>query len=133
MPRFRVRTLMIAVGVVALLIFSIRIGRQWFHRWSYFHAQAVRLAKFEAKEQANYETERKLASDRAAIRTGLMQTKDFQGLSASEQDRTIDNHVQFHRQIADQSLAASKNWGQQKRDLEQAEMTFWDPFAADVP
>ena len=133
MPRFRVRTLMIAVAVVALFLGSIGPGRRWYRRWSYHHAQAVMYARAEATELRNNARERRAAADKAAIRTGLMKTPDFAARGADEQERLIANVVAFHQQQAVQSRAAARSWSEKRRDSETAAFWAFDPFAPDVP
>jgi hypothetical protein len=95
MPRFRVRTLMIAVAVVAIMMAAIRPARQWYRRWSYHRAEAARFAQFEAKERSNY-TKEDQAADREAVRQGLMASLKFANRPTDEQERIVDNVVEFH-------------------------------------
>ncbi len=133
MPRFRVRTLMFAVGVVALILGSIRPGRQWYRRWSYHRSEAAIFARFERTERLNHARELQAAADRGKIRAGLMKTPEFVARGANEQERIIKNIIAFHRQQAGMSLAAARQWAQKRRDRETAAYWCWDPFAPDVP
>jgi hypothetical protein len=127
--RFRVRTLMIAVGVAALLLASIGPARSWYRRWTYHRAQATIYARLEGTERGNYARESRTSADREAIRRGLMATRDF----AEKSPQDVDRVVEYHRQQAAQSLAAARSWAEKRRDCETAALWCWDPFAPDVP
>ena len=131
--RFRVRSLMFAVGVVALFLGSMRPGRQWYRRWSYHRSQAAMFARFEGRERLNHTRELQSAADRGPIRTGLMKTPEFGARGASEQERIIDNVVAFHKERAGMALASASQWALKRRDSETAAYWCWDPFAPDVP
>jgi hypothetical protein len=133
MPRFHVRTLMIAVGVVALLLGSIEPGQRWYRRWTFYRDQAAVYSRLEGTERRNYARESRASADREAIRRGLMTTQGFAVKSPEEIDRAVDRTVAFHRQQAAQSLAAARDWAEKRRDCETAAFWCWDPFAPDVP
>lgn len=133
MPRFRVRTLMIAVAVVALLIAAIGPGRQWYRRWKHHRAQAAIYARLEGSARTDHAKEGGAAADREAIRRGLMQKPDFAARVSDEQERIIDNVVGFHKHRAEQSLAAARSWAEKRRDSETAAFWAFDPFAQEVP
>jgi len=109
MPRFRIRTLMIAVAIVALAIAAIGPGVAGYRRWAYHRADAVRYAKLEAQELLNQAKERAASNDREAIRADLEKAGEFRGKSREEQEAIIERVAEFHRRQADQSLAAVRN------------------------
>jgi hypothetical protein len=124
---------MIAVAVVALLLAAIGPGRQWFRRWSYYRSQAAMFARAERKARADHALATGASTDREAIRRGLLKTPDFVGSSAGEQERIVENVVEYHRQRAAQANAAAKSWAEKRRDCETAAIWAFDPFAPDVP
>jgi hypothetical protein len=132
MPRFRVRTLMIAVAVVAIIMAAIGPASQWYRRWSYHRSEAARFARLEAKERSNHARENQ-AADREAVRQGLMASLEFTNRPADEQERIVDHVVEFHRRSAAQSLAAARSWAEKRKDSELASFWAFDPFAPDVP
>lgn len=132
MPRFRVRTLMIAVAVVALMIAAIGPAKQWYRRWSYHRSEAARFARFEAKERSNHTRENQ-AADREAVRRGLMASPEFAKRPTDQQERIVNSVVEFHRHNAAQSLAAARSWAEKRKDSESASFWAFDPFAPDVP
>ena len=133
MLRFRVRTLMIAVAIVALLLAAIGPGRQWYRRWSYHRAEAKRFAKFEAKERQNYEQERQRSENPEGIKSWLVNTQGFAGKSPQEIDRAVGQTVEYHKERAAQSLSAAKRWAVQRGDSETAAFWAFDPFAPNAP
>jgi hypothetical protein len=133
MPRFRVRTLMLGVGVVALFLGSIGPVRRCYRCWSYHRSEAAMLGRLERTERLNHTREIQAAADRGKIRASLMKTSDFTARGASEQERIIDNAVEFHRRQAGMSLAAAGQWAEKRQDHETAAIWCWDPFAPDVP
>lgn len=133
MPRFRVRTLMIAVAVVALLITAIGPVKHCYRRWTFHRAQAALYARFEAKERTNHARESRRSADREAIRRGLVRSPDFVAQGAERQEKMVDNGVAYHRQYAAQSLAAARGWAEKRSDCETAAAWAFDPFAPDVP
>jgi Tfp pilus assembly protein PilE len=133
MPRFRIRTLMIVVAVVALLLAAIGPCRQWYRRWSFHRAEAVRFAKLEAQERLNTERERAFSADRGAIRARSMTMPHFAASPPGEREKFIDRVVEFHEQTAEQSQAAARRWAEQRKGSEAAAFWAFDPFAPDAP
>jgi hypothetical protein len=133
MPRFRVRTLMIAVAVVAILLAAIGPGRQWYRRWSYHRSEGARFARLEAAERSTHARENQAAADREAVRQGLRNSPEFANRATDEQERIVDNVVEFHRHNAAQSLGAARSWAEKRKDSESASFWAFDPFAPDVP
>jgi uncharacterized membrane protein YccC len=133
MPRFRVRTLMISVAVVALLLGSIGPGKRGYRRWSYYRSQVAMYSQLEMRERLNRERELINAADRTAIKFRLINSQGLAGKSPQDVDRAIDRVVAFHKQQAAQALDAADRWGRNKRDSRTAAMWCWDPFAPDVP
>jgi hypothetical protein len=131
-PRFRVRTLMIVVGVIAFILGAIGPGRQAYRRWTYHRDQIARFAKFESRERAREASEANLASDREAIRTTLMTTPKFSDMSPEELEKNIDAHVTFHRSTSKQAKLAAEQWAEQRRTSEVAIWSSLDPFAPEV-
>src|SRR5579871_2197796 len=72
MPRFRVRTRMVAVGVVALLLGPMGPVGRCYRRWSYHRSEAAMLGRWEQAERLNLTSEIRAASDRGKIRSNLM-------------------------------------------------------------
>src|SRR4051794_36899225 len=118
MPRFRVRTLMIAVAVVALLLAAIGPGRQWYRRWSYHRAQAAAFARLESKELLNADRERAASADREAIRADLIKLRDFVAKDSEGREWVIDRVAESHKFQAEQALGAARSWAQKRRDSE---------------
>jgi hypothetical protein len=133
LPRFRVRTLMITVAVVALLLAAIGPGRQWYRRWSYYRSESAMFARLEGTARMDHARESQASADREAIRLGLMKSPEFAAMSTDERERIIDNVVASHRQQAEQALAAARSWAEKRRDSETAAIWAFDPFAPDVP
>jgi hypothetical protein len=133
MPRFRVRTLMIAVGVVALLLGMIEPGRQLYRRWSYHRSQAGWCWRLEQRELVRAEQEELLSTKRHSIRATLMQSKDFVVRSPANQDRIIESTVQFHQSQSKEARRAADGWAEKRRLEETAAWWCWDPYAPDVP
>jgi hypothetical protein len=133
MPRFRVRTQMIAVAVVALLLAAIGPGRQVYRRWSYHRAQAATFARLESKELQNAEQERTASADREAIRADLIKLRDFVAKDSEGRERVIDRVAESHKFQAEQALGAARSWAQKRRDSETAAFWAFDPFAPDAP
>jgi hypothetical protein len=133
MPRFRVRTLMVAVGVVALLLGSMGPVGRCYRRWSYHRSEAAMLGRLERAERLNHAREIQAASDRGKIRASLMNDREFTARDAGEQERIIDNAIEYHRHQARMSLAAAGQWAEKRRDHETAALWCWDPLAPDVP
>jgi hypothetical protein len=133
MPRFRVRTLMIAVGVVALILGSIGPGRRAYRRWTYYLAQAAIYARLEGSARKDYARESLAAADRESVRRALIRDPSLAGKDPREVDRSVDRTIAHHRQQAEQSLAAARSWAEKRKDCETAALWCWDPFAPDVP
>jgi hypothetical protein len=133
LPRFRLRTLMIAVAVVAITLASIAPGRQWYRRWSYHRAEAARFAMMEARERTSHARELQAAADREAVRQGLLTSPGFANRPTDEQERIVDNVVESHRRFAAQCLAAARSWAEKRKDSELASFWAFDPLAPNVP
>lgn len=133
MPRVHVRTLMIAVGVVALVLGSIGPGRRSYRRWTYHRAQAALYARLEATERTNHARESRAAADRESIRRALILDSRLAGKGPQEVDRAVDRTIAHHRRQADQALAAARSWAEKRQDCETAALWCWDPYAPDVP
>ena len=113
MPRFRVRTLMIVVAVLALLMGSVGPGRQWYRRWSYHRSQAAVYGRLEQRERSRTDQEAKLASDREAIRTTMTRSAEFAGKSSGELERAVNNAVNFHQYLSKQVAAGGGGLGRE--------------------
>jgi hypothetical protein len=133
MPRFRVRTLMIVVALLALLMGAIGPGRRWHRRWSYHRSQAAVYGRLERQELLRTDREAKLASDRGAIRSALMRSPEFAATSPEGLERAVNATVSFHQSQSKEARAAATRW-EEKRQLEEtAALWCWDPFAPEVP
>ena len=133
MPRFRVRTLMIVVAVLALLMGSVGPGRQWYRRWSYHRSQAAVYGRLEQRERSRTDQEARLASDREAIRATLTRSPEFAGKSSEELERAVNNAVSFHQYLSKQAQRTAADWEEKRRLEETAAFWCWDPYAPDVP
>jgi hypothetical protein len=133
MPRFRVRTLMIVVGIIALLLGLIGPARQWYRRWSYHRSQVAWIWRLEQAELIRADQEQLLATKRAAIRATLMTTPDFAAKSPADQENVINTTVQYHQTLSNEARVAAERWREKRRLEETAACLFWDPYAPDVP
>jgi hypothetical protein len=133
MPRFRIRTLMIAVGVIALILGSIGPDRRSSRRWTYHRAQVAIYARLEGSARKVHARESLAAADRESVRRAFVRDPSFVDEDPREVDRTVDRTIAHHLVPAEQSLAAARSWAEKWKDCEAA--AFWcrDPFAPDVP
>jgi hypothetical protein len=132
-PRYRVRTLMIVVAVLALLMGSVGPGRQWYRRWSYHRSQAAVYGRLEQRERSRTDQEAKLASDREVIRATLTRSPEFAGKSSGELERAVNTAINFHQYRSKQARRAALDWEEKRRLEETAALWCWDPFAPNVP
>jgi hypothetical protein len=133
MPRFQVRTLMLAVAIMALLMGSVGPGRVWYRLWTYHRSQAAVYARLESKERLRTTQEETLASDRGAIRSTLAKSPEFAARSPVELERAVDAMARFHQDQSRQAHVAADQWEEKRRLEETAALWCWDPFAPDVP
>ena len=131
MPRFLVRTLMIATALVAVLLTLIGPIGRWSRRVAYHRSQAAVFARLEAKEILNHTAESAAAANREGIRAGLIAGQGF--ASHAEEEAAVDRLVESHKQRAAQSQAAARRWAENRRDSETAAWWAFDPFAPGVP
>lgn len=129
MPRFRVRTLMISVAVLALLMGLVGPGREWYRRWSYHRSQAAVYGRLEQNERLRTDLEAKLASDREAIRADLVKSPELAGKSPGELEKAVDATVSFHQFQSRQARRAAADWEEKRRLEETAALWSWDPYA----
>ncbi len=133
MRRFRVRTLMIVVAVIAVLLASVEPVRRVYRRWSYHRSQVARYRLLEGIEYSNNDRERKAAIDREAMASELMKTPLFVDKNPAAREKVISAMVRYHEQLAEQSLNSARRWARDRRDSETAMWWCWDPFAPDAP
>ena len=126
MPRFRVRTLMIAVGVVALLLGLVGPARQWYRRWSYHRSQVAWCWRLEQQELLRAEQEQLLSTQRDAIRATLMRTPDFAAKSQADQENVINATVKYHQTLSKEARRSAERWQDKRRLEETAAVWCWD-------
>jgi hypothetical protein len=132
-PRFRVRTLMIAVGVIALLLASIEPGWKAYRRWSYHRSQAAWCWRLEQAERVRADTEQGLAVNLDAIKATLMQSPDFAAKSEPDRRNMMDREAKFHQNQSDEARISADRWADRRSDEETAAWFCWDPYAPDAP
>jgi hypothetical protein len=133
MPRFRVRTLMIAVAAVALVLGSINPGWKAYRRWSYHRSQAAWCWRLEQAELRRADQEERLATRVDAIKAQLLGSPEFAERSPPEQERITSNVIGFHQSQRDQARVSAAIWKDRRRDEETAAWFCWDPYAPDPP
>jgi hypothetical protein len=124
---------MIVVALVGVLLGAIGPGMKWHRRWRYHRSEAAMFGRLESTERVIYAREGRLAADREAVRRQLMTGVEFASRPSADQERIVDQAVEFHRQNAASSRAAMRSWAEKRKDSETAAFFAFDPFAPDVP
>lgn len=132
MLRFRVRTLMIAAGVVAIALATVGPARRCYRCWSHYRSEAAFYANLEAKALSDRAMEVR-AADPDVIRRRLMNFPEFANRSAEERERIVDRSAEKHRLLAVQFLTEAHHWAKSRRDSELESYWACIPFASDYP
>ena len=133
MRGIRIRTIMIAVALLALLMGLVGTGRRCYRRWSYHRSQAAWCWGIEQQELLRAEQEQLLWTKREAIRETLMKSRDFAARSQADQEKIINATVRFHQSLSEQARLSAERWEERRQMEETATWWCWDPYAPDVP
>jgi hypothetical protein len=133
MPRFRVRTLMIAVAAVALVLGSIKPTRKAYRLLSYRRSQAEWCRRAQRLDLLRADREQQRATELAAYKATWTRSPDFAARIQPGQEKIIDAAIEFHQTQSQQARVSARRWADRRREELTLAWFCWDPDAPDAP
>jgi hypothetical protein len=133
MPRFRIRTLMIAVAAVALFLGSIKTGPKAYRRWAYHRRQVAWCLRLEKADLLRADREQRRAAEFEALKATQAHSPDFAAENQPDQEKIIDAAIKFHRSKSQEAQVSARQWADRRREEQMLSWFCWDQDAPDAP